>query len=113
VLAGAVAIDGRKHHMRGHGSRHVAKGLEGGEVGRRQERVRLRHHRQLEVTVGGCAPVARDVLDDRQHAACHEPFGDRPGKRRHLARLAPVGAIADDAVGTGNGEIEHRVRSRC
>ena len=43
--------------------------------------------------------MAGNVLQDRQHAALLQPFGDGAGDRGDLARLGAIGPVADHRIG--------------
>ena len=65
-------------------------------------------HRQPHMAVRRGAAVPGQVLEDRQHAALHEPGRDRRRDRRHLLGRVAVGAIPDHRVGAGDRDVRHR-----
>ncbi len=54
------------------------------------------------------AAVARDVLEDRQHAAGEQPLAHRPAEASDAVGLGAIGAVADHRIGAGAGQVEHR-----
>jgi hypothetical protein len=60
------------------------------------------------MAVDPSAPMAGDVLDDRQHAAFEQPVARRSSKFRDATGLASVSPVADYRIRSGNGNVEHR-----
>ena len=52
--------------------------------------------------------MAWNMFHDRQDTAREHPLGGSAAKPRHLKRVLAVSAIADDAMGAGDRNIEHR-----
>ena len=64
------------------------------------------------MAVDGGAAVAGNMLDDRQHAAGQQPSHTARPSVATTVGLVAVGAVADDGVGAGHGNVEHRQRNR-
>ena len=60
------------------------------------------------MAVGRGPSMAGNVLQDRQHAALLQPFGDGAGDRRDLARLGAIGPVADHGIGAGDRHVRQR-----
>lgn len=103
-----VGVDCRIDDVGGHGGRHVGQFAERGEVGPAEFGVACFDDRQVEVAVGGRAAVAGDVLDDRDDAASDMAARDGFGKGYDLGHGGTVGAVADDVVAAGDGQVEDR-----
>ena len=90
-----------------HRRRNRARGTKRREIRAGQDLQRLTHHRQGQMAVDARATVPRDVLHDRHHATGHEALGDGPTQRTDTLRIVAEGAIADDAVGASDGDVEN------
>ncbi len=60
------------------------------------------------MAVGGGTTVARQMLQHRQHAALHQPFGDRRRDCGDLFGTRAVGAIADHRIGLAHRNVGKR-----
>ena len=60
------------------------------------------------VAIGSGAPMARQVLDDRQNPAALQPRRQRRRDHGDLVRRIAKGAIADHPVGAGDRHIGQR-----
>ena len=54
------------------------------------------------------AAVAGNVLHHRQHAARQQPLAGGATERGDAPGLVAIGAVADDLVGAGDGNVDHR-----
>ena len=94
--------------MCGHAERQVGERPERREIGGVEFLASRFNHRQSLVAVHRRPAVAGQMLQHRQHAAIHQPRGDRAGKRGHLVGRIAIGTVTDDCVGAGHRHIGER-----
>ena len=106
-----AGIDGAEDDVASHRQWQVRQRGEWHEV-RFSKRCQISiDHRQLMMAVDGCAAVAGDVLDDGQHPAGQQPFGERTRLAGDQAQLAAERAVADRAACAGDGRRREPARS--
>ncbi len=105
---GPLRVDGPEDHVGAHRHRQVGERPEGHEILCLQRGEIGLDNRQAVVAVAGRAAVAGNVLHHGQHAAGHQPVGHRAADLGHRRRRGAVGAVADDVVGAGYRNVEHR-----
>lgn len=103
-----VSVDGRVDDMRGHRHAKVAQRPERREIARAQIGDRRIDDGQGLVQIGEGTAVAGNVLHHRQDTASEQPVGRGAAKIGDGRRIAAIGAVADDVVGTLDRHVEHR-----
>ena len=91
--------------MGGHRQRQIGQRLEGGKVGVFQRGAGLVDQRGFVVAVLRGAAMAGQVLDDGQHTARQQPFGQGAGMGGHLGRRGAHAAVAQEGMGLRPGQI--------
>ena len=77
-----LRVESRVDHVGGHRERHVGEDAEGREIVALQFVARRLDHRQREVAVGACPPMAGYVLDHREDAAGQKALRSGPAEDR-------------------------------
>ena len=105
---GRVGVDIGIDHMRRHCDGQARHGLKRQEIRHVQRLFLGLHDRQFQMAVRRRAAMTRNVLDDRQNAAVHQPRGRSPRDVGDPHHVIAVAAVREDLMRVGAHEVQHR-----